>query len=136
MIITKYSISTRLWFSYKLCSWIFQLLGIYVTLLSFYTWLFSFLMSGIVYTGVKVCRIDSEMSRLVERPWLQLMYCAVYLLRGRNFRWWGEVQDGSECWLVCCYWTLEIKFNKSLSSSIIRLVNYNVITSLIYKLIV
>ena len=35
---------------------------------------------------VEVCRMDSEMSRLVEQPWLQLMCCAVCLLRGRNFR--------------------------------------------------
>jgi len=35
--------------------------------------------------------------------------------------------------LVCHHWTLEIEFNKKLSSLIIRLVNYNVTTSLIYK---
>jgi len=34
-------------------------------------------MSGMVHTGVKVYRIDSEMSRLVEQPWLQLVCCAV-----------------------------------------------------------
>ena len=92
--------------------------------------------SGVVHTGVEVRRIDSEMSELVEWPWLQLMCCAVCLPRGRNFRWWGEVWDGSECWLVCRHWTPEIEFNKRLSSSIIRLVNYSVTTSLIYKLIV
>ena len=43
-------------------------------------------MSGAVHTGVEVHRIDSEMSGLVERPWLQLMCCAVCLPRGRNFR--------------------------------------------------
>ena len=32
------------------------------------------------------------------------------------------------------HWTLEIKFNKSLSLLIIRLANYSVTTSLIYKL--
>jgi len=37
--------------------------------------------------------------------------------------------------LVCCYWILGIKFNKSLSLSIIRLVNYSVTTSLIYELL-
>jgi len=41
---------------------------------------------GAVYTGVEVRRMDSEMSGLVERPWLQLMCCAVCLPRGRNFR--------------------------------------------------
>ena len=43
-------------------------------------------LSSMVHTGVKVHRMDSEMSGLVERPWLQLMCCAVYLLRDRNFR--------------------------------------------------
>ena len=41
--------------------------------------------------------------------------------------------SGSECWMVCRHWTPEIKFNKRLSSSIIRLVNYSITTSLIYK---
>jgi len=93
-------------------------------------------MSDAVHTGVEVRRIDSEMSRLVEWPWLQLMCCAVCLPRGRNFRWREESPSGSEYWLVCRHWTLEVEFNKSLSSSIIRLVNYSVTTSLIYKLIV
>ena len=35
--------------------------------------------------------------------------------------------------LVYCCWTLGIEFNKSLSLSIIRLVNYSITTSLIYK---
>ena len=43
-------------------------------------------LSGTVHTGVEVRRMYSEMSRLVERPWLQLMCCAVCLPRGRNFR--------------------------------------------------
>jgi len=94
------------------------------------------LMSGMVYTGVKVRRMDLEMGGLVEWPWLQLMCCAACLPCGCNFRWWEEVQDGSECWLVCCYWTPEIKFNKRLSLLIIRLVNYSVTTSFIYKQIV
>jgi len=42
--------------------------------------------SGAVHTGVEVRRMDSEMSGLVERPWLQLMCCAICLPRGRNFR--------------------------------------------------
>ena len=42
--------------------------------------------SGAVHTGVEVCRMYSEMSELVERPWLQLMCCAVCLPRGCNFR--------------------------------------------------
>ena len=41
---------------------------------------------GTVHTRVEVHRMDSEMSGLVERPWLQLMCCAVCLLRGCNFR--------------------------------------------------
>jgi len=88
-------------------------------------------MSGTVHTGVEVHRMDSEMSRLVERPWLQLMCCAICLPHGCNFKWRRESPSGSEYWLVCCRWTLEIKFNKGLSSSIIRLVNYSVTTSLI-----
>ena len=43
-------------------------------------------MSDTVHTGVEVCRIDSEMSGLVKRPWLQLMYCTICLLHGCNFR--------------------------------------------------
>ena len=46
----------------------------------------STLLSGTVHTRMEVHRMDSEMSRLVERPWLQLMCCAVCLLRGRSFR--------------------------------------------------
>ena len=56
----------------------------------------SILLSGIVHTRVEVRGMDLEMSRLVERPWLQLM-CAICLLYGHNFRCWEEVQDGSEC---------------------------------------
>jgi len=44
------------------------------------------MVSGMVHTGVEVRRMDSEMSGLVERPWLQLMCCAVCLLHGHNFR--------------------------------------------------
>jgi len=44
------------------------------------------IVSDTVHTGVEVRRMDSEMSGLVEQPWLQLMCCAVCLLRGRNFR--------------------------------------------------
>jgi len=46
----------------------------------------NYMVSSVVHTGVEVHRMDSEMSGLVERPWLQLMCCAVCLLRGRNFR--------------------------------------------------
>jgi len=42
--------------------------------------------SGTVHTGVEVRRMDSEMSRLAEQSWLQLMCCAVCLPRGCNFR--------------------------------------------------
>jgi len=89
-----------------------------------------------VHTRVEVHRIDSEMSRLVERPWLQLMCCTICLLHSRNLRWREESLSGCEYWLVCRCWTPEVEFNKSLSSLIIRLVNYSVTTSLIYKLIV
>ena len=44
-------------------------------------------MSGVVHTGVEVCRMDLEMSRLVKWPWLQLMCCAVCLPHSHNFRW-------------------------------------------------
>ena len=91
---------------------------------------------GTVHTEVEVRRVDSEMSRLMEWPWLQFMCCAICLLCSHNFRWWEEVWDGSEYWLVCYRWTPEIEFNKRLSLSIIRLANYNITTSLIYKLIV
>ena len=55
------------------------------------------ILSGVVHTRVEVCRIDLEMSELVEQPWLQLMYCAVCFPCGHNFGCWEEVQDGSEC---------------------------------------
>ena len=42
--------------------------------------------SSVVHTRVEVRRMYSEMSGLVEQPWLQLMCCTVCLLRGRNFR--------------------------------------------------
>ena len=92
-------------------------------------------LSGAVHTGVEVRRMDSEISGLVERPWLQLMCCAICLPRGHNFRWRRGSPSGSEYWLVCCHWTPEIEFNKRLSLLIIRLANYSVTTSLIYKLI-
>ena len=41
--------------------------------------------------GWKSTEMDSEMSGLVEQPWLQLMCCAVCLLHGCNFRCWEEV---------------------------------------------
>ena len=91
------------------------------------------ILSGTVHTGVEVRRIDSEMSGFVEQSWLQLICCTVCLPRGRNFRWRRGSPSGSECWMVCRCWTLEIEFNKRLSSSIIRLANYSVTTSLIYK---
>jgi len=81
-------------------------------------------------------RDESPQDRLVEQPWLQLMCCTVCLPHGHNFRWREESLSGSEYWLVYHHWTLEVKFNKSLSLLIIRLANYNVTTSLIYKLIV
>ena len=55
-------------------------------------------LSGVVHTGVEVRRMYSEMSGLVERPWLQLMCCAVCLSAA-----WSQLQikerslSGSEC---------------------------------------
>ena len=43
-------------------------------------------LSGTVHTRVEVHRIYSEMSGLVEQPWLQLMCCTICLPYGRNFR--------------------------------------------------
>ena len=66
---------------------------------------------------------------------------SAYVLR-RLSAVWSQLQmkerspSGSECWMVCRHWTPEIEFNKRLSSSIIRLANYNVTTSLIYKVVV
>jgi len=45
---------------------------------------------------VEVHRIDSEMSGLVEQPWLQLMCCTIYLPHGHNFRWREESPSRSE----------------------------------------
>jgi len=42
--------------------------------------------SGMVHTRVEVYRMNLEMSRLAERPWLQPICCAVCLPCGRNFR--------------------------------------------------
>ena len=55
------------------------------------------ILSGAVYTRVEVHRMDLEISRLVEQPWLQLMCYAVCLLCGCNFRCWEEVQEENEC---------------------------------------
>ena len=103
------------------------------TFLQTNSWL---MVSGAVYTGVEVHGMDLEISGLMEWPWLQLMCCTVCLPHGCNFRWWEEVWDESEWWLACHHWILEIEFNKRLSLLIIRLVNYSVTTSPIYKLIV
>ena len=43
-------------------------------------------LSDTVYTGMKVYRMDLEMSELVKQPWLQLMYCTICLPCGCNFR--------------------------------------------------
>jgi len=42
--------------------------------------------SGTVHTGVEVCKMNSEMSKLVKQPLLQLMCCTICLLYGHNFR--------------------------------------------------
>ena len=110
--------------------------SLFFKIVLFYMTICSLIMSGTIHTGMEARRMDLEISGLVEQPWLQLMCCAICLLHGCNFRWWEEVQDRSKYWLVCCCWILEIEFNKSISLSIIRLANYSVTTSLIYKLIV
>ena len=116
------------------------ILSLTSSIISYFNIIFIFILSlydlillGTVHTGVEIHRKNLEMNGLVEQPWPQLICCTVCLPCGCNFRWWEEVWDGSECWLVCRCWTLEIEFNKSLSSSIIRLANYSVTTSLIYK---
>ena len=43
-------------------------------------------LSGMVHTRVEVHRMDMEMSKLVKRPWLQLICCAICLLHSHNFR--------------------------------------------------
>ena len=48
--------------------------------------LISCYVSGAVHTRVEVRRMYSEMSGLVEQPWLQLMCCAICLPHDRNFR--------------------------------------------------
>ena len=112
------------------------ILEVSVVTISILIWTYAGVVSGMVHTGVEVHRMDSEMSGLMERPWLQLMCCTICLPHGCNFRWRRESLSGSEYWLVCRRWTPEIEFNKRLSSSIIRLANYSVTTSLIYKLII
>ena len=44
------------------------------------------ILSGTVHTGVKVHKINSDLCRLVEQSWLQLMCCAICLPHGHNFR--------------------------------------------------
>jgi len=46
--------------------------------------------------GIKVYKMDLEMCRLVEQPWLQLMCCTVCLSHGCNFQWKERVQNESE----------------------------------------
>ena len=67
--------------------------------------------------------MDSEMSGLVEQPWLQLMCCAVCLLRGRSFR--RESPSGSEYWLVCCCWTPEINVISQTPKHVRDMFNFN-----------
>jgi len=122
--------------SYLLWNFLMSVSHVVVVVGCFIIWSLNCYVSGAVHTGVEVRRMDSEMSGLVEWPWLQLMCYTVCLPCGCNFRWREESLSGSEYWLVCRCWTLEVEFNKSLSLSIIRLANYSVTTSLIYKLII
>ena len=59
---------------------------------------------------------------------MPFVYCIVTISENRK-----KSEIGVSADLVCCYWIPEIKFNKSLSLLIIRLANYSVTTSLIYK---
>jgi len=86
--------------------------------------------SGMVHTGVKVYKMDSEICRLVNDLGFSLcatpsVYHVVVISRNRK-----KSEMGVSTNLVCCYWILEIEFNKKLSSSIIRLVDYSVTTML------
>jgi len=86
--------------------------------------------SGMVHTGVKVHKMDLEIYRLVND--LGFSLCAVLsvchmVMISRNGK---KSEMGVSTNLVCCYWTLEIEFNKKLSLSIIRLVDYSVTTML------
>ena len=44
-------------------------------------------LSGMVHTRIEVYKMDLKLCELVEQPWLQLIYCAVCLPHGCNFRW-------------------------------------------------
>ena len=102
----------------------------------FFNNLFGFieLMSGIVHTGgkspqyrlrdVQTCLNDLGFSLCVTLP-------ICHMVATSDNRKKSEIGVSTD--LVCCYWTLGIEFNKSLSLLIIRLVNYSVTTSLIYK---
>jgi len=56
------------------------------------------MVSGMVYTRVEVCKMDLELYRLVEQPWLQLMSvcCIVATLDDREKSEMGVSAD-----LVC-----------------------------------
>jgi len=108
----------------KSCAWLFTSLG------RVNTWLQNYLLhlsldvlitpyiflrignedlSSAVHTGVEVCRMDSEMSRLVEWPWLQLMCCCVVTTSDDR----KKFEMGVSVDLVCYHWILEIEFNKN-----------------------
>jgi len=62
---------------------------------------------------------------------LYAMLPVCYMVATSDDRKKSEIEVSVD--LVCHYWTPEIGFNKNLSSSIIRLANYSVTTSLIYE---
>ena len=87
------------------------------------------LVSDTVHTGVKVCKID-----LLNN--LSFSLCAIlpvcYMVETSDNRKKSKMRVSAD--LVCHCWILEIEFNKSLSSLIIRLANYSVTTSYIWVL--
>ena len=87
------------------------------------------LVSDTVHTGVKVCKID-----LLNN--LGFSLCAIlpvcYMVETSDNRKKSKMRVSAD--LVCHCWILEIEFNKSLSSLIIRLANYSVTTSYIWVL--
>ena len=62
---------------------IFLFIILFVFLKAFFIFFLASL-SGVVHIGMEVYRMDLEMSGLVERPWLQLMCCAICLLHGHK----------------------------------------------------
>ena len=111
--------------------------------LFFWTFCEKILISLIIMLGVRCGSYwgGSPQNELGDERTCGTTLASAYVLR-RLSATWSQLQmkerspSGSECWMVCRRWTPEIEFNKRLSSLIIRLANYNVTTSLIYKVVV